>query len=250
MYKPFTLLSLLTTISPSLSFPSTLLRRATAAQTCEQYNPITTGAYEVQKDAWGAIPGGRSCVELSNNASGGGDSVAWSSTFNWGGEPNAIKAIPNAQAASKTPCKPLSEYQTMPSTFDWSITTPITGDVAYDAFLNPVCNGPGDKHIYEIMVWLAKLGTLQPIGSPTSPAGIQLAGHSKGTNTQTGTEVFSFVAHSELQSFQGDLMEFFNYLIWNQGVDAGLKMTSMQAGFEVSVGEGRFAVTDYNISST
>ncbi|KAI4251884.1 MAG: hypothetical protein L6R42_008200, partial [Xanthoria sp. 1 TBL-2021] len=80
------------------------------------------------------------------------------------------------------------------------MTTSITGDVAYDAFLNPSCNGPGDKHIYEIMVWLAKLGTLRPIGSPTSPAGIQLAGHS--------------------------------------GVDAGLKMTSMQAGFEVSVGEG------------
>ncbi|KAI4270514.1 MAG: hypothetical protein L6R38_007113, partial [Xanthoria sp. 2 TBL-2021] len=173
MYKPLTLLSLLTTISPSLSFPSTHLRRA-AAQTCEQYNPITSGAYEIQNDAWGAIPGGRNCVELSNNASGGGDSVAWSSTFNWGGEPNAIKAFPNAQAAIKTPCKPLSEYQTMPSNFNWSITTPITGDVTYDAFLNPVCNSPSDKHTYEIMVWLAKLGTLQPIGSPS----IQLAGHS------------------------------------------------------------------------
>lgn len=33
-------------------------------------------------------------------------------------------------------------------------------------------------------------------------------------------------------------------------MDAGLKMTSMQAGFEVSVGEGRFDVTDYKISST
>ncbi|KAI4220800.1 MAG: hypothetical protein L6R36_007362 [Xanthoria steineri] len=109
MYKPFSLLSLLTTISPSLSVPFLHLRRAVAAQTCEQYNPITSGAYEVQNDAWGAIPGGENCVELSNNnnnvsGGGGGDSVAWSSTFNWGGEPNAIKAFPNAQAASKTPC--------------------------------------------------------------------------------------------------------------------------------------------------
>ncbi|KAI4110834.1 MAG: hypothetical protein LQ339_001110 [Xanthoria mediterranea] len=245
MYKHLSLLSLLTTISPSLSAPFLPLRRAAAAQTCEQYNPITSGAYEVQNDAWGAIPGGSNCVELSNNnnvsggGGGGGNSVAWSSTFNWGGDPNAIKAFPNAQAASKTPCKPMD--------------TPITGDVAYDAFLNPVCNGPGDKHVYEVMVWLAKLGTLQPIGSPTNSA-IQLAGHSwtlwSGTNTQTNTQVFSFVADAAIQNFQGDLMEFFNHLVQSQGVDPALKMTTMQAGFEVSVGEGRFDVGEYRIAST
>lgn len=54
MYKPLSLLTLLTTIPPSLSAPSLPLRRAVAAaaQTCEQYNPITSGAYEIQNDAW------------------------------------------------------------------------------------------------------------------------------------------------------------------------------------------------------
>ncbi|KAL8790104.1 MAG: hypothetical protein Q9213_000806 [Squamulea squamosa] len=254
MYQTLSILSLLATLSPSLAVPSKHLRRA-AGQTCEQFTPITSGVYEVQNNAWGAIPGGQSCVKIGGKPSAG-DTVAWSSTFNWGGEASAIKAYPNAQAVSKTPCKPLNEYKTMPSIFNWSVsTTTITGDVAYDAFLNPECNGPGDKHIYEVMVWLARLGKLQPIGRLIR-YNIQLAGHSwtlhKGTNTQTGTEVFSFVAGDKggIKNFQGDLMEFFNYLTRSQGVDAGLKMTTMQAGAEIGVGKGTFSVSGYGISST
>ncbi|KAI4189770.1 MAG: hypothetical protein L6R41_001253 [Letrouitia leprolyta] len=119
-----------------------------------------------------------------------------------------------------------------------------TADVAYDAFLNPTCNGPGDPHIYEVMIWLAQLGGLNPIsdGNPTS--GIQLAGSSwklySGKNTNTGTTVYSFVSDGQINEFGGDLMEFFGYLVKNKGVDGGLLVTSMQAGTEVSVGQGRF----------
>ena len=71
-----------------------------------------------------------------------------------------------------------------------------------------------------------------------------------GPNTQTNTQVFSFVADTEIRTFEGDLMEFFHYLVQSHGVDAGLKMTTMQAGFEVSVGQGRFDVGEYRIAST
>ncbi|KAL8704419.1 MAG: hypothetical protein Q9201_002410 [Fulgogasparrea decipioides] len=252
MHQSTSLLSLFAAIVPALAAPSRHLPRA-AASTCDQYTPITSGPYEVQNDAWGAIPGGSNCVEIGSFDAGSG-SLAWSTTFNWGGDKNAIKVFPNAQAASNTPCKPLNQYQSMPSTWSWSYgTTSLTGDVAYDAFLNPDCNGPGDKHVYEVMIWLAQLGGLNPIGSPVA-SDIQLAGSSwklyKGPNTSTGTEVFSFVADTQKNDFNGDLMDFFNYLIKNQGVDAGLKMTSMQAGTEVSVGEGKFETSKYSISST
>lgn len=111
------ILFLIAIISPSLAAPSFHLRRA-AASTCEQYNPITFGPFEVQNDAWGAIPGGSSCVEIDTSSAQG--SVAWSSTFNWGGAKDAIKSFANAQAAGNIPCKPLNQYQTMPSSWEWS----------------------------------------------------------------------------------------------------------------------------------
>ena len=116
MYSTLTLASLLFTITPSLAAPSKLYPRDNSSN-CDQYNPITSGPFEVQNDAWGAIPGGNSCVQLG---SAGGNSLAWSTTFNWGGDKNAIKAYPNAQAKDNTPCKPLNEYKTMPSSWSWS----------------------------------------------------------------------------------------------------------------------------------
>ena len=130
---------------------------------------------------------------------------------------------------------------------------PITADVSYDAFLNPSCDGPGDAHTYEVMVWLAQLGGLNPIGTSTATAQIGSSSWNlwKGTNTQTGTTVFSFVAPSTMNTFNGDLMDFFNYLVQNQGVDAGLMVTTVQAGTEVSVGSGlKFTTSSYSISSS
>lgn len=103
------------------------------------------------------------------------------------------------------------------------------------------------------MVWLAKLGTLQPIGS--SQQTVQIGGSSfalwAGKNDQTGAQVFSFVADGgPIQDFTGDLMDFFSYLVQNQGVDASLYLTSVQAGTEVATGSNaKFSTSSYTISS-
>lgn len=41
----------------------------------------------------------------------------------------------------------------------------MIGDVAYDAFLGEGCTGTDGQHSYEVMIWLAALGSLGPIGS-------------------------------------------------------------------------------------
>ncbi|KAI4178614.1 MAG: hypothetical protein L6R41_008310, partial [Letrouitia leprolyta] len=119
MYTSASVLSFLAAISPILAAPSQHLRRQ-AGNNCEQFTPTTSGSYEVQNDAWGAIPGGSSCVSLSNSSSSGSDSVAWSNDFNWGGDKSAIKSYANAQAKDKVPCKPLNQFRTMPSSWSWS----------------------------------------------------------------------------------------------------------------------------------
>lgn len=153
-----------------------------------------------------------------------------------------------------SPGQILKAAELLTADYPYSLDNPsITGDVSYDAFLNPTCNGPGDKHVYEVMVWLAQIGGLNPIGSPIASS-LPFAGGSwklyKGQNTQTGTTVFSFVADSTMNSFQGDLMDFFKYLTDKQGVDAALQVTSVQAGAEVSVGQATFTTSSYTISGS
>ncbi|MCJ1459516.1 hypothetical protein MMC28_009895 [Mycoblastus sanguinarius] len=243
------LLPLLASLAPTYAAPSKLVARN--ASTCDQYNPVQAGPFAVQNDAWGASAGtGSQCSQIDSFNNG---ALAWSSTFTWNGAPNNIKSYANAES-SNTPCKPLNQYNSIPTTWDWSYSAPITGDVSYDAFLGPTCTGPGGQHTYEVMVWLAQLGGLNPIGTPgttTAQVGNSSFKLWSGKNTQTGAEVFSFVTSGTVNSFSGDLMDFFDYLVKNNGVDEGLLLTSLQAGTEVAVGSGaKFTTSKFTISGS
>lgn len=248
-------LPLLATLPSALSAPATLFARQNQSQeTCAQFDPVTAGAYAVQNDIWGATASGDQKQCSSITGAPGDGTLAWSTTFNWAGSPSQVKTYANAEASSITTCKPLNQYTSIPTTWDWSYGgAQITGDVAYDAFLAPVCNGPGDPHNYEIMVWLAALGGLNPIG--TAGPSVQIGGQAwtlwSGTNDQTQTHVFSFVAGGgQLGSYSGDLMGFFNYLVQNNGVDAGLQLTSVQAGTEVASGQATFTTSKFSIGAS
>ena len=123
----------------------------------------------------------------------------------------------------------------------------FNADISYDIFTdsNPANTGSGDHHDYEIMIWLADLGTASPIattyganGKPTYAAtGIPLAGASwnlaKGTSSAAGGgEVYSFVASSQVTDFNGDLLDFFKYLQQNQGLPFTQNLVYVAAGTE------------------
>lgn len=109
------------------------------------------------------------------------------------------------------------------------------------------------------MIWVAAFGGLHPIGW-TGETGSAIAKPTiggtayslyKGTNTETGTTVLSFVAASQINDFSGDLMDFMDYLVDNAGVDPALYMTSIQAGTEVANGKNaEFVTSKYTISSS
>lgn len=102
------------------------------------------------------------------------------------------------------------------------------------------------------MVWLAALGGAGPISSTGSAVATPtIAGSSwslySGTNGDT--TVYSFVASSTIESFDGDLMEFFTYLVDNEGVSSSKYITSLQAGTEPFTGtDAVFSTTSYTIS--
>ncbi|KAI7618538.1 hypothetical protein KC319_g19114 [Hortaea werneckii] len=106
------------------------------------------------------------------------------------------------------------------------------------------------------MVWLANLNA-GPISSSYSASGDaetiatpNVAGYDwslyKGSNgAQT---VYSFLPSDSIDSFSGDVYEFFTYLINNQGFDESQYLVSAGAGTEAFVGQNaEFTVSAYSL---
>lgn len=121
--------------------------------------------------------------------------------------------------------------------------------MSYDLWL---AGSSGGTNEYEIMVWLAAIGGAGPISSTGSAVATPtIAGSSwslySGTNGDT--TVYSFVASSQIENFSGDMMEFFTYLVENQGLSSSKWITSLQAGTEPFTGsDAVFSTTSYTMS--
>lgn len=152
-------------------------------------------------------------------------------SWSWSGASNQVKSYANI--VTKLTSTALSGISSIPTTWSWSYTgSSIVADVSYDLFTSSTAGGANE---YEIMIWLAALGGAGPISSTGSPVATPtIAGHSfklfKGPNGDT--TVFSFVATTEIQSFSGDLMDFLNYLVSEEGVSDEQFLTSIGAGTE------------------
>ncbi|KAI7115445.1 hypothetical protein KC352_g34343, partial [Hortaea werneckii] len=128
-----------------------------------------------------------------------------------------------------------------------------TADVAYDMFTSSSADGSEE---FEVMVWLANLNA-GPISSSYSASGDaetiatpNVAGYDwslyKGSNgAQT---VYSFLPSDSINSFSGDVYEFFTYLINDQGFDESQYLVSAGAGTEAFVGQNaEFTVSAYSL---
>jgi xyloglucan-specific endo-beta-1,4-glucanase len=126
----------------------------------------------------------------------------------------------------------------------------LIADVSYDAFFawDPTAPTPD----FEVMVWLATFGGAQPIGfdnnSPIASYNIDGVEWNlyKGTS---GWTVFSFVATTQQNTFNGNMMDFFDILIGNQGFPSSIYMQFIQAGTEAFTGSNAwFTTSPYSIS--
>ncbi|KAK5128740.1 hypothetical protein LTR85_000073 [Meristemomyces frigidus] len=230
--------------------PTKTVKRASE---CGQYDTVETGSYTIYNNLWGEAEAssGSQCFEVTSLS---GSTVAWDTTWTWEGGANDVKSYSNA-VVSLTSQK-LSAISSMESTFDWSYSgSDIVADVSYDMFTAASADGTSE---YEIMIWLAALGGAGPIsstygsdGDATPVSTPTIAGHSwslyEGPNGDT--TVFSFVASSEITSFSGDVMDFFTYLIDDEGLSSSQYLTSVGAGTEAFTGsDADFKVSAYSMT--
>lgn len=227
-------------------------------QVCTPYNIIQTGDWILYNNLWGAGSGtGQECTALDwhdSDPQGSYHAISWQTFWTWNGGENSVKSYPNAELQAPLGAQ-LSQIQSMPSTWKWSYSgNNVRADVSYDAFFSHQAdrNAP---HTHEIMIWLAALNGVAPIGAPNPIATVTLAGHEwklfhgSNTNGQDTWQVYSFLATDTVDDFQGDVNEFFRYLTAHQGVDPTLYLQYIGAGTEPFTGDQAvLTVSPYQLS--
>ncbi|ETM36996.1 hypothetical protein L914_16426 [Phytophthora nicotianae] len=209
---------------------------AYAEEFCDQWGKTTSGNYIIYNNLWGssaATGGGKQCTSLN---SGSGDTVSWQTTWSWQGGDKEVKSYANA--ALEFEPVPLTEVKSIPSTMSYKVkySGKVVADVAYDLFTSSTAKGEKE---FEIMIWLAAIGGAGPISSTgkaidtTTIAGNEWSVYS-GPNGQM--MVYSFVASKQVENFEGDLMEFFNYLVKSQKFKTSQYLIKVECGTEPFVG--------------
>ncbi|KAK4146603.1 concanavalin A-like lectin/glucanase domain-containing protein [Dichotomopilus funicola] len=204
------------------AFPIPLLHpRQSVATLCSETGYWSGSGYEVNNNNWGAssATSGSQCTYVDSASSSG---VAWHTTWTWEGGETDVKsfAYSGLQVERGHTIAAIGGLETEVK-WAYNTTEGVRANVAYDFFTDEDPERETTGGDYELMLWLAKYGDIQPIGSTDASA--TLAGHDWDYyvgNKSDGMRVYSFVAISQIDSFSGDIKEFFDYVTDHDGFPA------------------------------
>lgn len=224
--------------------PTRIVPRATSI--CGQWDSVETGAYTIYQDLWNEASGtGSQCTTVDSVTDDG--VLAWSTSWSWTGNSSQVKSFANT--VTNTSIVTLADISAIPSVWSWSYTgTDIVADVAYDLFTSSSATGSDE---YEVMIWLDALGGAGPISSTGSAVATtpELAGTTWDLYSGLNGEmtVFSFVATAAVSDFDGDLLDFLQYLVDDQGMPDSQYLLSIGAGSEPFTGTSAvFSVASFS----
>ncbi|MFU8870319.1 GH12 family glycosyl hydrolase domain-containing protein [Micromonospora sp. SL4-19] len=217
-------------------------------QICEQYGSTTVGGkYVVQNNRWGT-----SAQQCINVTSTGFSITRQDGTGNTSGAPVSYPSIfvgchyTNCSPGTNLPVQ-VKNISSAPSSISYNYVSGATYDAAYDIWLDPSPKRDGVNQM-EIMIWLNRQGSIQPIGSPVG--NVTLAGRSwqvwRGGNGSNN--VISYLSSSAIPSMSFDVMEFVNDTRNRGAITSDWYLTSIQAGFEPWQGGVGLAVNSFSQS--
>ncbi|KAJ4007764.1 hypothetical protein NW766_009567 [Fusarium irregulare] len=220
---------------------------ALAKDLCEQYGYLSSDGYALNNNVWGKDSGtGDQCTHVNwNNANGAGWDVEW----NWSGGKDNVKSYPNSALLIGDDKKTVSSITNMQSTAEWKYSGDnLRADVAYDLFTASDPNHETSSGEYELMVWLARIGGVQPIGSMQTSVTIEGHTWELWIGMNGDMKVFSFVAPTPVNNFNADIKQFWNYLAKSENFPADSQyLLTFQFGTEPFTGDNaKFTVTNFN----
>ncbi|GAB3800083.1 GH12 family glycosyl hydrolase domain-containing protein [Micromonospora zhanjiangensis] len=219
---------------------------AADTQICEQYgSTVVGGRYVVMNNRWGT-----SAQQCINATDSGFRITTQQGSAPTNGAPVSYPAIfvgchyTNCSPGTNLPIR-LGSISSATSSINYTYVSGAIYDAAYDIWLDPSPKKDGVNQM-EIMIWLNRQGSIQPIGSPVG--NVNLAGRSwevwRGSNGSNN--VISYVASSPIPSLNFSVLDFLNDTRNRGAVTNDWYLTSIQAGFEPWQGGTGLAVSGFS----
>ncbi len=243
-------LTALAVLAGLIAIPAT---PAHAATICEKYGStsIQGGRYIVQNNNWGddttqcinTTDTGFSITTASHNKPTNGAPGSYPSVF-FGchyGNCSANSGLP-LQASAPS----FSSYRTSAS---FTYSSSGVYNASYDIWFDPTPRTNGQNTGAELMIWLNRQGSIQPIGSRTGTANINGATWEVWFGN-IGWNVISYLRTSATTSADFTVESFYGDAVNRGHAQRNWYMTSIQAGFEPWVGQTGLAVNTFSVSTS
>jgi hypothetical protein len=225
---------------------------AQAVVTCEKFATLSIqgGRYNVQNNVWGAdtaqcidtTASGFSITQANHNNATNGAPAAYPSVY-FGchyGNCTAGSGLP-VQANTGT-------FAGLRTSVSMSYPSSGTWNAAYDLWFDPTPRTNGQNTGAEIMIWLNRQGSIQPIGSRVGSATIAGATWDVWFGN-IGWNVVSYVRTSATSSLDYTVNDFYSDAINRGHAQRNWYLTSIQAGFEPWIGGAGLAVNSFSVTS-
>ncbi|MFJ3338960.1 cellulose binding domain-containing protein [Streptomyces sp. NPDC086766] len=234
----------------SLATLAALLGSAPAAQAdtsiCEQFGSTTIqGRYIVQNNRWGTSQ--PQCVTTTDS---GFRITQADGSVPTNGAPKSYPSVYNG--CHYTNCSPgtalpaqLSSIAGAPTGISYGYVSDAVYDAAYDIWLDPTPRTDGVNRT-EIMIWFAKVGPVQPVGSQVGTSTVAGRQWQVWSGNNGSNDVLSFVAPSAISSWNFDVMDFVRQAVSRGLAQNSWYLTSVQAGFEPWQNGTGLAVTSFS----
>ncbi len=238
----------LVAVGTLVAFVTTTQTSQADVQICEQYGSTTVqGRYVAQNNLWGSTA--PQCINVTDTGFQITQADGSSSTD---GPPKSYPSVflgchyTNCSPGTNLP-KQISSISSAPSDISYTYVDNAVYNASYDIWLDPEPQTDGVSQT-EIMIWLNRVGPIQPIGSQTGTATVAGQSWEVWEGSNGSNDVISFVAPSAMSSFSFDVMDFVD-----QAISAGIAqeswyVTSIQAGFEPWEGGAGLGVNSFSAS--
>ncbi|KAF7561223.1 hypothetical protein G7046_g2925 [Stylonectria norvegica] len=206
---------------------------------CGASDTTTSDGFSFSNNEWGASSGvGSQCSYLDSINTGG---VSWRTVWDWSQGTDSVKSYAHSGRVLVSK-KLITSIVSIPTVASWSYKgSNIRADVAYDLF-----TAANKEHSliygdYELMIWLARIGGVYPIGP--SQGIVTIGGQTwelfKGLNTKRNMTVFTYVATTQRTSWNSDIKPFFNHMASAHGYPASSQyLLTLEFGTEPFTGSG------------
>jgi len=235
-----------------LAVTMTTAPTTTRAAGCSQpFCAIDVGKYWINNNLWGQSSGSGWQAIWDTYLSG--STMGWGTNWSWTGQSNQVKSYSSVvlgwhwgwrRSGTGLPVQ-ISANRNVNTGWNYSVSQSGTMNVAYDCWLHTISNpsynnNPSD----EVMIWLYRAGGAGPLG--TYQATVNLAGTSWDLyRGNIGWNVFSFIRRTNATNQTLNIGDFLNHLVSRGWVSNSKYLTSVEAGTEVFIGNGRVDTNSY-----